>query len=88
MLKRRRIPCQGCGALKMIGILRCAARFRAALFRMTNGEKEATVIVANRPLLAAEGSLGCWVSQTPRTEPALSEVEGSVRATRFLLFFG
>jgi len=32
--------------------------------------------------LLLRGRAAEWVSQGPRTEPALSEVEGSVRATR------
>jgi hypothetical protein len=37
---------------------------------MTNGEKEATVIVANRSLLAAEGSLR-WLGKSKAADRSL-----------------
>ncbi len=81
-----RIPYRAAvGLSKSTGVLHCAARFRAALFRMTRCEEGAAMVfvIPGQPWLQSVANQGAYVKK-PRAAPALSEVEGSARATRSL----
>jgi hypothetical protein len=54
--RAERIPCRAVGLSKSIGVLHCAARFRAALFRMTKWGAGGAVSVVPRAVRATEAS--------------------------------